>query len=67
MDAPDATGLWCKYCGPDAPLRIEYRLVAKPIGTFSLSGVQAKVSAVEWPFAVCDSCGRESRGKRDSE
>lgn len=59
--------MWCKHCGPDFPLRIEMRegLEAKPIGTFSLAGAQMKFSAVkrEWPYAVCDNCKRESRGK----
>lgn len=59
--------LWCKHCGPSHPLRIEWReiLEAKPIGTFSLAGAGMKVSCVkhEWPWAVCDNCGRESRGK----
>lgn len=59
--------MWCKYCGPDHPLRIEMRevLEAKPIGTFSLAGAQMKFSAIrrEWPYAICDNCGRESKGK----
>ncbi|AID58858.1 hypothetical protein PBI_GAIA_38 [Mycobacterium phage Gaia] len=58
--------VWCKHCGPDFPLRIEWReeLECKPIGSFSLAGAQAKFSAVkrEWPYAVCDNCKRESRG-----
>ncbi|MDM2386875.1 hypothetical protein [Mycobacteroides abscessus] len=57
------TGLWCKYCGSDAPLRIEERLEAKPLGTFSLAGAQMKFSGRMWPYAVCDRCGRECRGK----
>lgn len=57
------SGLWCKHCGPDAPLRIEERFEAAPIGSFSLSGVQMKTTGQFWPYAVCDSCGRESRGK----
>jgi hypothetical protein len=64
---------WCKYCGPDYPLRIEYRpervLVAKPLGTFSLSGQQPKFSVIadtrDWPYAVCDNCKRESRGRTE--
>jgi hypothetical protein len=60
------SGLWCKHCGPQQPLRIEMReeLVAKPIGTFSLAGQTVKFSTVKrgWPWAVCDNCGRESRG-----
>lgn len=62
-------GMWCKHCGPEFPLRVEWReeLVAKPLTSFSLAGAQMKVSAVkrEWPYAVCDSCGRESRGKEE--
>lgn len=60
-------GLWCRHCGPDYSLRIEYReeLEAKPVGAFSLAGQQIKFSAVksDWPYAVCDNCGRESRGE----
>ncbi len=61
------SGLWCKHCGPDHPLRIEYReqLEAKPLGSFSLAGAQMKFSAVkrQWPWAVCDNCKRESKGR----
>jgi hypothetical protein len=49
-------------CGKNSP-RVEWRLEAKPIGTFSLAGQQMKVTATEWPWLVCDGCGRESRGK----
>jgi hypothetical protein len=60
------TALWCRPCGH--PLRIELReeIAAKPLGTFSLAGAQMKVSAnrVEWPWAVCDNCGRECKGRR---
>lgn len=59
--------LWCRYCGPDFELRIEYReeLEAKPLGSFSLAGMNPKFSAVKrnWPWAVCDNCGRQSRGQ----
>jgi len=62
-DEAAAGPMWCKYCGPEFPLRIERRLEARPIGSFSLAGAQMKLSAREWPYAVCDGCGRESRGK----
>lgn len=52
----------CAKCGAKA-LRLEWRLKAKPIGTFSLSGNTMKVSAIKWPWCVCDSCGAESEGK----
>jgi len=62
--------MWCKYCGPEQALRIEMReeFEAKPLGSFSLAGAQIKFSATkrEWPYAVCDGCGRESRGKVDA-
>lgn len=56
------SGLWCKNCGPAFPLRIEMRLVAKPL-TYSISGMQNKIAASEWPYAVCDNCKSECRGK----
>lgn len=59
-----ATDLWCRYCGPSAPLRVEERFEANPLGTFSLAGVQAKFTARKWPYAVCHACGRECRGKQ---
>ena len=39
--------------------RFELRLVAQPIGSFSLAGAQMKVSAREVPHLVCstDGCG----------
>ena len=55
--------MWCKHCGPDHPLRIEWRLVAKPLGTYSLAGAQTKVAATNTPFAICDRCERECQGK----
>jgi hypothetical protein len=53
----------CRDCGPAGKLRIVHRLVARPIGTFSLAGAQMKVSAYWWPWMVCDNCGGESKGK----
>lgn len=55
--------LWCRVCGPEHRLRVEMRLESAPIGSFSLSGVQMKVTAKKWPYAVCDNCGRASRGQ----
>jgi hypothetical protein len=52
----------CPNCGA-TELRIEHRLQARPIGSFSLSGVQTKVTAREWPWLVCGACGVEAPGK----
>lgn len=58
-------GVPCTNCGETA-LRLEYRELfeAKPLGTWSLAGVQDKRSVVArpWPYCVCDACGAESRG-----
>ena len=55
-------GAPCRYCG-SADTWVEIRLEGKPLGTFSLAGVQTKTTAGEWPYAVCDGCGHESRGQ----
>lgn len=55
-------GASCVYCGSDETY-VEYRVEAKPVGSFSLAGAQAKVSSYTWPYAVCAGCGHESRGK----
>jgi transcription elongation factor Elf1 len=46
----------CPECGAKA-FSIKTRLVARPIGTYSLAGAQMKVSAYEWPHLVCGNCG----------
>lgn len=51
----------CPNCGVPA-LHIEARLKAKPIGSFSLSGAQMKVSAHETVFLVCRGCGARVEG-----
>lgn len=59
---PDLGDVPCRNCGAYG-LRIETRLEALPIGTYSLAGQQMKIAAREWPWMVCDNCKRESRGK----
>jgi hypothetical protein len=63
----DISTATCKYCGVTGQIRIEWRteLHARPLASFSLAGHQPKVSAkqVSWPWAVCGSCGAESRGQ----
>jgi len=54
----------CPGCGALA-LRIEERLEAKPLGTFSLAGQQLKASAWLWPWLVCGACGIQARAKFD--
>lgn len=53
----------CPWCAA-APgnLFIATKLVAQDIGTFSLSGMQPKVSAQERPVLVCRACRRECTG-----
>lgn len=64
----DTSGWTCKYCSTTGEIVLVWKteLVAKPLGTWSLSGMQNKANCVEvsWPWAVCKNCGHESKGKR---
>lgn len=51
----------CRHCGHTG-IRIEMRLEAKPLGSFSLAGAQTKFSVREHPYAVCEECEHVSRG-----
>jgi hypothetical protein len=53
----------CPQCGENR-WSIEWHLVAKPDGTYSLAGQQPKVSAVQTPCLVCDNCAFEIKGKQ---
>lgn len=69
-DAPDPKGMLtrlvadqpCPKCTRVGKLRIEMKLVAKPLGTFSLAGSNLKFSANEIPVLYCDGCGLELEG-----
>ena len=52
----------CPQCGKKQ-LEIERRLTAKPIGSWSLAGMQMKMTAVDWPWIVCRNCYVESPAK----
>jgi len=52
----------CLKCGKKT-LIIEMRLTTKPMGTYSIAGVQPKVMASEWPWLKCINCGIESAAK----
>lgn len=55
-------GAPCRYCGSQETW-VEHRFEADPQGGASLAGVQEKVTARTWPYAVCDGCGHVSRGR----
>lgn len=59
-------GALCKRCG-STDFRVVMKLVARPLGSFSLSGNQMKFSAYKWPFAVCQGCGYETEGELVSD
>ena len=61
-DLPDASKTPCPACG-ELTLVIEERFEAKPIGTWSLAGVQNKMTGTMWPWIRCTNCGVEARGK----
>lgn len=52
----------CPWCGIVGRLAITIELVANPIGSYSLSGQQFKVTARERPVLRCDSCKRTLLG-----
>ena len=54
----------CPACG-ERTLQIEWRLVAKEVGSFSLAGATPKVVATEKPFLRCTACGVEAEGELD--
>lgn len=54
----------CRYCGHHR-IRVEWRMVATPLGTYSIAGAQMKFEATSVPFATCEGCGHESEGKTD--
>lgn len=60
---PDLSQVRCVYCG-HVGIRVEWRLEAKPLGTWSLAGVQEKYVASHWPYAICNGCGHVSRGQQ---
>jgi len=47
----------CPKCqAPPGSLSVEFKLAAKPLGTWSLAGAQTKVAA-EWrPVLACSDC-----------
>lgn len=66
--APWAAGQICPRCGSKG-FRVEWRLVPRPKGSYSIAGVQEKVVATETPFIICgltdgDGCGTEGQGVR---
>jgi predicted RNA-binding Zn-ribbon protein involved in translation (DUF1610 family) len=58
----------CPSCG-EGPntLWIEQRMIALPVGSFSLAGAQLKVSATTKPVLICVSCGMEIVGSFDDD
>lgn len=54
-------GTPCPHCG-EKTLELSWRIVAKPLGSFSLSGSQLKFSANEIPFIQCLACGSSGEG-----
>ena len=62
MSTRTPLGAPCRHCG-SADTWVEGRFEPQPLGTYSIAGAQMKFAAAPWPYAVCDGCGHESRGK----
>jgi hypothetical protein len=57
LDEPALTTVSCPQCEAVGTLSVEWKLVARPIGSHSLAGAQVKVSAQDTPHLVCSECG----------
>lgn len=55
----------CPKCGAIGYLHIEAKMVAKPLGTWSLSGNQVKTVAGMKPFLKCHNCDLDIQGDWD--
>lgn len=69
INESDLARLECPHCHTTGSLRIEVRLVAKPLGSYSIAGAQPKVVATQIPHLVCTkaNCGFILAAKRDQE
>jgi len=74
LDHEDATifaEVPCVRCDAVGTLVLFYKLEGRALGTWSLAGVQTKVSARPWPYVRCDAtrggCAAECRGKHASD
>lgn len=53
----------CPKCSVYGSLVLDVQLIAKPVGSFSLAGVQTKFSAEEVPALKCELCGWTKTGR----
>lgn len=58
-EGPDLSTFACPSCSTVGSLTLEPRLVARPLGTWSLAGQQPKTSANLIPHIVCTVNGCE--------
>lgn len=56
----------CPGCGTVGSVQLTTKFVVKPLGTYSLAGVQTKVSAVETPALACTECDFVKLPKEDA-
>jgi predicted RNA-binding Zn-ribbon protein involved in translation (DUF1610 family) len=54
----------CPVCGSQT-LTLSQKLVARPLGEWSLAGAQLKLSVVDRPHLSCSSCGMSVTGTYD--
>lgn len=65
---PTVDNARCPACGAGpGTLAIVERLVAAPLGTYSLAGAQLKASARVRPVLTCTACALEKAGEYDAD
>lgn len=57
----------CPVCGTADTLKLDVRLVANAIGSFSIAGAMPKVTARERPVLTCSACGLDVLGQFDPD
>lgn len=64
---PTAESSRCPVCGTVGTLSIKRMFRAKPLGTWSLSGAQMKLTGWFFPLLVCSGCGLGVPGHYDPD
>jgi hypothetical protein len=69
IDEEQLKKLPCPQCNTQGSLKLENRLVAKPLGSYSIAGAQPKVVATQVPHLVCtkEGCGFTLRAKKEEK
>lgn len=63
LQARELAGKSCPQCEAVGTLSVQWKLVARPLGSHSLAGAQVKLSARETPHLECSACEFSEAGE----